>query len=84
MDIKEKILIWLSEERQKYIDSGKELFLNTPDEWYEPYHVVCENGHVSTRTLKSEALGRNACLACMGEVYLCPPINEIDLSLILN
>lgn len=49
-------------------------FMGTPDEWYDPPHWWCDNGHRSARYLKSEALGYNACLAggCRLPVYLGP------------
>jgi hypothetical protein len=51
-----------------------EKFMGTPDEWYEPCHWWCDNGHRSRRYLKSERLGYNACLAggCGMPVYLGP------------
>lgn len=56
-------------------DAGAPMFIGRPDRWYEAGLRRCENGHVSTRTLSSEALGRDACLAagCMGRVALTFP-----------
>lgn len=51
-----------------------EKFMGTPDEWYEPPHWWCENGHRSRMYLKSERLGYDACLAgdCRLPVMLGP------------
>ena len=53
---------------------GGPMFLRLPDRWHEkPATWRCVNGHVSHNFLKSERLGRAACLDCMGElVRTCP------------
>lgn len=45
------------------VAEGGELFMDWPDRWWDTHAWRCINGHVSTRVLKSEALGRDACLA---------------------
>lgn len=50
-----------------------ERFMGMPERWYDDPHWRCENGHVSTRYLKSSALGRDACLACFGWLFLTFP-----------
>lgn len=39
------------------------MFMERPDRWWDNAHYRCVNGHVSTTVLKSERLGRDACLA---------------------
>jgi hypothetical protein len=55
-------------------ESG-ETFLGLPERWMDarPPRMRCVNGHVSTRVLKSERLGRTACLACGAPVRLTFP-----------
>jgi hypothetical protein len=48
-------------------------FMKIPEEWYEPSHWWCPNGHRSKRYLKSEAKGGDVCLACFEFVRLGPP-----------
>lgn len=49
-------------------------FLGLPERWYTEGPVWrCESGHVSTNYLKSEALGRAACLECRGHLWLTFP-----------
>lgn len=55
------------------IAAGATVFMKWPDRWYESLLRRCGNGHVSKTVLKSEALGRDACLACGGEVHLTFP-----------
>lgn len=45
-------------------------FMGTPDEWYEPAHFWCDNGHRSARYLKTES--GNRCLVCRESVFLGP------------
>lgn len=52
---------------------GGFMFLGWPDRWYETFLRRCPNEHVSKMTLKSEALGRDACLACRRVVYMTFP-----------
>lgn len=84
MTQEEKMLKWVNEEKQKSVDAGEDQFLGWPDKWYEPIHWCCENGHVSTRVLKSEALGGDVCLACYKFVQICPDIQEQELQQILG
>jgi hypothetical protein len=49
-----------------------EKFLGMPDEWLEPPHWWCKNGHRSKRYLKSERLRNNVCLVCFEPVMLGP------------
>lgn len=84
MTNKEKLEQWLLFQRIQYVMAGRPLFLNTPDDWYEPVTYACENGHISNRYLKSEALGRDCCLGCGSNIYLCPPISETELTEILK
>lgn len=53
--------------------AGEEMFMHRPDRWWQARHWRCVNGHVSTSILKSEALRRDACLACRAEVMLTFP-----------
>lgn len=46
-------------------------FMGWPDRWWDAPHWRCRNGHVSTRYLKSEALGYDACLAGGCQEPLC-------------
>lgn len=57
------------------IADGGEVFMGWPDRWYADPHWRCINDHVSTRVLKSEALGRDACLAasCRERLHLTFP-----------
>lgn len=48
-------------------------FLTIPERWLESPRYRCENGHVSTMVLKSEALGRDACLECQGRLWITFP-----------
>lgn len=52
-----------------------EMFMGWPDRWWADPHWRCENGHVSTVVLRSEALGRDACLvgACRARLTLTFP-----------
>lgn len=43
------------------------------DSWYDNPHYICENGHISTMKLKSEGLGRDACLSCHGTLKAWKP-----------
>lgn len=47
-------------------------FMGTPDEWYEPCHWWCENGHRRGSYLKSEYYRDNVCFACHEPVHLGP------------
>jgi hypothetical protein len=48
-------------------------FLGAPERWLDDPTWRCENGHVSKRYLKSERLGRSACLECEGHLWLTFP-----------
>jgi hypothetical protein len=48
-------------------------FMGWPDSWWEAHRWRCPNDHVSTTVLRSEALQRDACLACRGPVHLTFP-----------
>lgn len=53
-------------------------FLSKPDRWFdEGPRFRCTNGHVSSMVLKSEALGRDACLACKEPTVLTFP-EDVD------
>lgn len=69
-------LTQLSEQlRPIAVAEGGDTFMGWPDRWWEAHTRRCTNGHVSTRVLKSEALGRDACLAsgCGAPVHLTFP-----------
>lgn len=71
---------WLA--RARVIESliPQEWFMGTPDRWYQTPHWRCTAGHVSTSFLKSEQLGRAACLAagCQQPVRLTFPEDTED------
>jgi hypothetical protein len=48
---------------------GGEMFMGWPDRWWATPHWRCLRGHVSTSILRSEALGRDACLTCRSSGY---------------
>ena len=52
------------------------MFMGWPDRWWEDHHWRCENDHVSTAVLLSEALRRDACLACRARTTLTFPEDE--------
>ena len=79
----DRLSLYLETERRKVIELAGLMFMGNPDKWYDPYTVCCINGHVSNRYLKSEALGKNVCLSCQEDVYLCPDISENQLTEIL-
>ena len=49
---------------------GEPMFLGRPDRWYEAAWFRCEHGHVTGMVLKSEELGRDACLSGQTKPYL--------------
>lgn len=55
-------------------------FMGIPDRWFAAPGPLfrCTQGHVSARVLKSEALGRDACLACMEPVLITFPEDKDD------
>lgn len=55
--------------------TGCHVFMGVPDRWWDTFLRRCTNDHVSSRTLKSEALGRDACLAggCRAIVHITFP-----------
>lgn len=59
--------------REKEKAEGGEMFMGTPDRWFEGGLRRCVNDHVSRMVLKSEALGRHACLACGAPVFMTFP-----------
>lgn len=44
-------------------DEPGEVFMGRPDRWWANAHWRCINDHVSVTVLKSERLGRDACIA---------------------
>lgn len=55
------------------------LFLGAPERWLDDPHWRCPNGHVSTHYLRSEELGRAACLECRGVLWLTFPEDVDDV-----
>jgi hypothetical protein len=55
-------------------------FMGKPDRWYEPPgpRFRCTRGHVIGAVLKSEGLGRDACLSCQAPVVLTFPEDTSD------
>ena len=53
--------------------TGGTTFMEWPDRWWDTFLRRCTNDHVSRMTLKSEALGRDACLACGAHVHMTFP-----------
>lgn len=53
-------------------------FSGRPERWWNDPHWRCENGHVSTRYLKSEELGTDVCLSCRGWIWLTFPEDKDD------
>lgn len=51
-------------------------FFGFPERWWEAHKRRCPNDHVSRLVLKSERLGRDACLACSAHLYLTFPEDE--------
>lgn len=78
----ERLVSWRDALAKQEKDSGADMFLGLPDSWYEPATFACENGHISTRYLKSEKLGE-VCLACHKPLYLVPQITEEELAKVL-
>lgn len=74
----EVLLAELGRRASEEINAGGETFLGVPDRWLEPPgpKYRCMNGHVSRRVLKSEAAGRDLCLACHGRLTLTFPEDE--------
>lgn len=70
-----ELVTWVKRLRKEAEASGAKMFLGIPDAWYDKPgpKFRCVNDHVSTTILKSEGLGRDACLACMGEVVMTFP-----------
>lgn len=63
----------MSELRKAEERAGRKMFMGIPDYWYEDLHFRCRNDHVSTRYLKSEAVGASLCLACFEPVMMTFP-----------
>lgn len=60
------------------VAEGGKMFMGWPDRWYaEGFLRRCINDHVSSMTLKSEARGRDECLACFGPVTMTFP-EDVD------
>jgi hypothetical protein len=53
--------------------AGARFFMGKPDRWYETPHWRCDNGHVSTWYIKSEALRDSVCPSCRTTVWLTFP-----------
>lgn len=61
--------------------AGEDFFLDLPDAWYEPHpNYGCNNGHASSRYLKSEQKGC-VCLECGFPVVLLPGKYNTDEAL---
>ena len=58
-------------------NGGARMFMGRPDRWWDAGKFRCENGHISTTVLKSEGLGRDACLDCYGEIAITFP-EDVD------
>lgn len=58
---------------------GGPMFMGRPDRWWEAHTRRCINDHVSRMVLKSEELGRDACLAasCLAPLSLTFP-EDVD------
>ena len=68
-----KLEKWIESQIKIAKENNEPFFLNHPDSWYEPHPVYGdENGHISTRYLKSEQLNDNVCLECNKPVYFIP------------
>lgn len=78
MVTQEKFNNWQESEIKLAEEAGEEMFMGIPDKWFEPMIRGCRNGHVSRMVLKSEKLGRDACLACMEPVRIIPNIITTD------
>jgi hypothetical protein len=63
----------LRELARQEIEAGGSGFMGYPDRWYDGMLRRCWSGHVSRMVLKSEYLGRDACLACGGMVTMTFP-----------
>ncbi len=73
----ERLISW----RNSQIKEDEPLFLGLPEAWADDLTFACENGHVSTRYLKSERQGFDACLECGKNVLLVPPsTTEVKLN----
>lgn len=48
-------------------------FMGFPERWFDDLTWRCENGHVSKVYLKSEGLGRAACLECSAPIWMTYP-----------
>jgi len=85
-DIKlQKLVEYIYEQRDAELQSGAEMFMGTPDRWYEPPTWACIGGHISHGYLKSEHYGGDVCFACHNYVYLVPPeLTEEQLQEILQ
>ena len=58
--------------------AGDEFFLGLPDAWYEPRPTYgCNNGHVSSRYLKSEERGP-LCIDCQEGIAMLPHRYDTD------
>lgn len=71
----DQLVAWVKRLRKEYQDAGAKMFLGIPEVWYEKPgpKYRCVNDHVSTMILKSEGLGRDACLECMGAMVMTFP-----------
>ncbi len=76
-----KLVAW----RDSQIADGVELFMGLPDLWYDDLTWGCENGHISSRYLKSERYGGDVCLCCYKPVILVAPLTtEEELKKVLS
>lgn len=71
MPLEESALVAELKRRAGQEDGPKENGI--PDRWLDAHLRRCPNDHVSSTVLKSEAQGRNACLACYAPVFLTFP-----------
>ena len=74
----EKLQLWLNKKIVKAKIEGCKMFMGVPDSWYESGLHCCNNGHVNSRYLKSEALGGCVCLTCMQPSHIFPSGASID------
>ncbi len=63
----------VNELKRRAAEEGGPEFWGWPDRWWDAHLRRCPNDHVSSMVLSSEALGRDACLACRAQVFLTFP-----------
>lgn len=71
----DELVAWAKRVRGEEAAKGAPMFMGIPDAWYEKPgpRYRCINDHVSSTVLKSEGLGRDACLECFGELVMTFP-----------